>query len=44
MDIRKKFFMMRVVSHWNRLPGEAVDTSSLEVSGVMLDRTLNNLI
>ena len=30
MDIRKKFFTQRVVTHWNRLPKEAVDAPSLE--------------
>ena len=31
LDIRKKFFPMRVVEHWPRLPREAVAAPSLEV-------------
>jgi len=30
LDIRKKFFTMRVVKHWNRFPKEAVEAPSLE--------------
>ncbi|KAK4826638.1 hypothetical protein QYF61_010566 [Mycteria americana] len=29
LDIRKKFWMVRVVKHWNRLPRAAVDAPSL---------------
>ena len=44
LDIRKKFFTIRVVKHWNRLPGEAVAAPSLEVFKARLDGALNNLV
>ncbi|KAK4811318.1 hypothetical protein QYF61_024454 [Mycteria americana] len=44
LDIRKKFFTMRVMRHWNRLPREFVDAPSLKVFRVRLDRALSNLI
>jgi len=44
LDIRKKFFTMRVVKHWNRLPGEAVAAPSLAVFKARLDGALSNLI
>ena len=44
LNIRRKYFTMRVVRQWNRLPIEAVDTLSLEVFKVTLDRNLSNLI
>ncbi|KFP22640.1 hypothetical protein Z169_10570, partial [Egretta garzetta] len=44
LDIWKKFFTMRVVKHWNRLPREVVETPSLEAFKARLDRVLSNLI
>ncbi|KGL96051.1 hypothetical protein N301_03002, partial [Charadrius vociferus] len=44
LDIRKKFFTVRVVRHWNRLPREAVDAPSLEVFNARLDGALSNLV
>ncbi|KFV54981.1 hypothetical protein N341_04945, partial [Tyto alba] len=44
LDIRKKFFTMRVVNHWHRLPREVVDAPSLETFKARLDRALSNLI
>ncbi|KFR12767.1 hypothetical protein N306_11704, partial [Opisthocomus hoazin] len=44
LDIRKKFFTMRVVKHWHRLPREAVAAPSLEVFKARLDGALSNLV
>jgi len=44
LDMRKKFFTMRVVKHWNRLPREAVDAPSLEAFKARLDGALSNLV
>jgi len=44
LDVRKKFFTMRVVRHWTRLPREAVDAPSPEVFKARLDRALSNLV
>ncbi|KAK4825649.1 hypothetical protein QYF61_001434 [Mycteria americana] len=44
LDIRKKFFTVRVVRHWNRLPREVVDAPSLETFKVRLDGALSNLM
>jgi len=44
LEIRKKFFTMRVVRHWNRLPRAAVDAPSLAVLKARLDAALSNLV
>jgi len=43
LDIGKKFFTVRVVKHWNRLPREVVDAPSLEVFKARLEEALSNL-
>ena len=43
-DIRKKFFTMRVVRHWNRLPRGDVDAPTLEAIKARLDGALRNLV
>jgi len=43
LDVRKKFFTMRVVRHWNTLPTEAVDVP-LEVFKASLDGALSNVV
>ncbi|KFQ17363.1 hypothetical protein N331_04531, partial [Merops nubicus] len=44
LDMRKKFFTMRVVRHCNRLPMEMVEAPSVEVFKARLDGALSNLI
>jgi len=44
LDIRKKFFPMRVVRPWTRSPREVVDAPSLEVFKIRLDGALSNLV
>jgi len=44
LDVRRKFFTQRVVTHWNRLPKEAVDAPSLEAFKARLDVALSSLI
>jgi len=44
LDVRKKFFTVRVMRSWQRLPREAVAAPSLAVSKVRLDSALSNLI
>ncbi|KFO92553.1 hypothetical protein N320_01262, partial [Buceros rhinoceros silvestris] len=43
LDVRRKFFIMRVVRHWNRLPRKVVDAPSLEECKARLDGALSSL-
>jgi len=44
LDIRKKFFIPRVVKPWPRLPREVVDAPSLETFKARLDGALSSLV
>jgi len=43
-DIRKKFFTVRVVRHWNRSPREVVNALSMEALKARLDGALSTLV
>jgi len=42
LHIRKKFFAMRVVKHWNGSLRELTEAPSLEIFKVRLDGALSN--
>jgi len=42
--IRQKFFTIRVVKHWNRLPREVVEAPSLQAFKATLNGALSNLV
>ena len=44
LNLRRKFFTQRVVTHWNRLPKEVVDAPSLEAFKARLDVALGSLV
>ncbi|KGL77311.1 hypothetical protein N309_14777, partial [Tinamus guttatus] len=44
LDIRKKFYMERVVQHWKRLPKEVVESLSLAVFKKRVDEALRDIV
>ncbi|GAB0208958.1 mitochondrial enolase superfamily member 1 [Grus japonensis] len=44
LNMRKKFFTLRVTEYWKRLPREVVESSSLEILKTRLDVILCNLL
>ena len=44
LDIKTKFFILRVVRHWNRLPSKAVDAPSPEAFKARLDGAVSNRV
>jgi len=44
LNMRKNFFPLRVMEHWNRLPREVVDSPSLEILKTHLDEVLCGLL
>jgi len=44
LDIRRKFFTQRVMTHLNMLPKDVVDASSLEAFKARLDVALGSLV
>jgi len=44
LDVRRKFFTVRLVRHWHRLSREVVAAPSLEVFKARLDGALSNLL
>ncbi|KGL76283.1 hypothetical protein N309_00602, partial [Tinamus guttatus] len=44
LDIKKLFYIERVVKHWNRLPMEVVESLSLALVKKRVDETLRDMV
>ncbi|KAF4791521.1 hypothetical protein TURU_129816 [Turdus rufiventris] len=44
LDIREKFFTERIIKYWNALPGDVMDSSSLDVFKRRLDVALGAMV
>ncbi|KFV80516.1 hypothetical protein N308_01195, partial [Struthio camelus australis] len=44
VNVRRNCFTVRVTEHWNRLPGEAVESPSLEIFKSHLDMVPGNVL
>jgi len=42
--MRKNFFPLRVMAHWNRMPREVVESPSLEIFKTHLHKVLYSLL
>jgi len=44
LNMRKNFFTLPMTEHWNRLPRDVVDSSSVEIFTTHLDKVLCSLL
>jgi len=44
LNMRKNFFTLRLIEHWNRLRREVVESPSLEIFKTRLDAVLCSLL